>query len=289
MKSLGALLCTCALLWSAGPSLATDARPFTFPVVDGWTSADPPQVFSPDTLYDYIDGGSDLYLKYDFEELQVAEYRKGQVSVSAEVYRHRDANHVFGIYSQERAPNADFLALGAQGFYEQGSCNYIQDRYYIKLTGENTGADDRDILLAIARQISQELPKGPGLPSVLNNFPAAGKRPNAEKFIAKDFMGYAFLHSGFTAEYDRAGQKFQLFVISADSPKDAQSMLEQYFKQIKQDSRLVEGEYEVSDPHHGEMTLVWKGKFIWGTKDLKDPALRNQVLQELRVAAAKDT
>ena len=160
MKCVAVLACACAALLFPWTSFAADVKPFAFPQIDGWAIAGPPQVFSPDTLYDYINGGSDLYLKYDFEELQVAEYRKGQMSVSAEVYRHRDANHVFGIYSQERAQNADFVPLGAQGFYEKGSCNYIQDRYYVKLTGENTGADDREILLAIARRIFQELPSG---------------------------------------------------------------------------------------------------------------------------------
>ena len=102
-----------------------------------------------DTLYDYINGGSDLYLKYDFEELQVVEYRKDAMSVSVEVYRHRDADHAFGIYSQERVPSAAFLALGAQGYYENAVCNFIQGGYYVKLSSDDTGADDREILLAL--------------------------------------------------------------------------------------------------------------------------------------------
>ena len=267
------------VLW-AGPSTAAGARPFAFPAVDGWTLAGQSQAYSPDTLYDYIDGGSDLYLKYEFEELQVVEYRTDKMSVSAEVYRHRDADNAFGIYSQERVPSADFLALGAQGYYETAVCNFIQGGYYVKLSSENTGPDDREILLAFARRISQVLPAQFALPAVLSAFPSEGKTSNSEKFIAKDFLGYAFLHSGFITDYDRSGQKYQLFVISGDSPDDTRAMLEQYLKQLKQETNLAEGAYQVKDPYHGEMALFWKGKHIWGTLKVADPGLRSAYLKQ---------
>jgi hypothetical protein len=267
------------VLWG-GPALAAGVKAFAFPAVDGWKPAGQPQVFSPDTLYDYINGGSDLYLKYDFEELQVVEYRKDAMSVSVEVYRHRDADHAFGIYSQERVPSAAFLPLGAQGYYENAVCNFIQGGYYVKLSSDHTGADDREILLAFARRISQELPAQSVLPAVLSAFPSDGKRPNSEKFIAKDFLGYAFLHAGYLADYERSGQKYQLFVITGESPADARAMLEHYLKQIKREATLAEGAYQVKDPYHGEMALLWKEKYIWGTVKVTDPDVRAAYLKQ---------
>jgi hypothetical protein len=262
------------LFFWALPSVAAGAQPFVFPPMDGWTPAGPPQVFVPDTLYDYINGGSDLYLKYDFEELAVVEYRKDAMSVSAEVYRHRTPDHAFGIYSQERMPSAEFLPIGAQGYYENAVCNFIQRGYYVKLSGENTGADDRAVLLAFARRISEILPGPSALPDILAAFPAEGKKANAEKFIAKDFLGYGFLHSGFTADYERAGRRYQLFAMVGDDPADARAMLQQYLKQIKHDAPAVEGAYHVTDPYHGAMALFWKGRHIWGTIGLPDADLR---------------
>ncbi len=275
------------ILW-AGPSMAADGgTPFAFPAVPGWNLAGQPQVFSPDNLYEYIDGGADLYLKYEFEELQVAEYRKDKASVTAEVYRHRDANHAFGIYSQERLPSADFLEIGAQGYYESTVFNFIQGSYYVKLSGENTGAEDREILLAFARRFSQDLPGPSSLPGILSAFPADGKERNSEKFIAKDFLGYAFLHSGFTAEYQRSGQKYQLFVIAGDTPDDARTMLDRYLKQIRHEANVAEGGYQVKDPYHGDMALLWKGRYIWGTMNLADPALRAEYLTQFEAASPR--
>ena len=280
MKTTGRfVLVLIAMALGAWPSLVAAAQPFAFPAMDGWTPASQPQVFTPDTLYDYINGGSDLYLKYDFEELAVVEYRNGRMSVSAEVYRHRTPDHAFGIYSQERAPSAEFLSIGAQGYYENAACNFIQRGYYVKLTGESTGADDREILLRFARRISQSLPGPSTLPEILSAFPAEGKRANAEKFIAKDFLGYEFLHSGFTADFDWSGLKYQLFVIVGDDPDDARAMLQKYLKQLKHEAPVAEGAHQVTDPYHGTMALLWKGKHIWGTMGLPDAELRAAYLK----------
>ena len=275
MKTKGSLgLAVLGLILWASPSLASGAQPFAFPSMDGWTLAGPPQLFVPDTLYDYINGGSDLYLKYDFEELTVVEYRKDRMSVSAEVYRHRTPDHAFGIYSQERVPSAEFVAIGAQGYYENAVCNFIQRGYYVKLSSENTGTDDRAILLGLARRISETLPGPSALPEVLSAFPTEGKKANAEKFIARDFLGYGFLHSGFTADFDRSGRRYQLFVMVGDDPADARAMLQQYLRQIKHDAPVAEGSFQVTDPYHGAMTLLWKGRYIWGTIGLADAELR---------------
>lgn len=245
-----------------------------------------PQAFSPDTLYEYIDGGADLYLKYDFQKLLVADYRNdGQASVTVEIYRHRDPDHAFGIYSQERLPSADFLDIGTQGYRESGVLNFIKGSYYIKISGENTGPDDQDILLAFARSVSQKMAGHTALPAVLAAFPPEGKRKNSEKFVAKDFLGYSFLHSGFTADYELSGKKFQLFVIEAANPEDARAMLGRYLKQIgNAEAKLAEGPCRLKDPYHGEVDLFWKGRRIWGTMNLDDPSLRSRYLQRFEEA-----
>ena len=289
MKHLGAikgpalLFLICMTLWAglAVGAAAEGGKGFLFPEMPGWRMPSQPQTFSPDTLYEYIDGGADLYLKYDFQELLVADYRNdGQASVTVEVYRHRDPDHAFGIYSQERLSSADFLDIGMQGYRESGVLNFAKGAYYVKISSENAGVDDQDILLAFARTVSRELAGQTSLPAVLAVFPSEGKRKNSEKFVAKDFLGYSFLHSGFIADYEVSGKTYQLFVIQAANPEDARTMLERYLKQLgNAEAKVAEGPYRVKDPYHGEMDLFWKGKRIWGTMSLGDPALRSTYLK----------
>ena len=69
-------------------------------------------------------------------------------------------------------------------------------------------------------------------------------------------------------------------MIVGDTPDDARTMLGQYLKQIRHEANVAEGRYQVRDPYHGDMALLWKGRYIWGTMNLADPGLRAAYLTQ---------
>ncbi len=271
------------LLLTAQPELSWAAGPDTSLKVPGWKREGKIQVFSPQTLYNYIDGGADLYLKYDFQELQVSAYRDaGNGSVNIEIYRHRTPNQAFGVYSQERLPNARYLDIGAQGYIEESFLNFINGPYYVKMAAENTGAQTGAVLLQFARKILERLKAEGTLPAVLSAFPSEGKKSNTEKFIAKDFLGYSFFHSGFTANYEAEGKKFQLFIIEGRDARDAAAMIKRYFQEAgRPPENVLPGVYQISDRYHGPIEMGWKGKYIWGVINLDNPELRSKYAASL--------
>jgi hypothetical protein len=278
------LLLGCALgsVLFPGPR-ALGGKNIDFPEVSGWRKEGKTQIFSPRTLYEYIDGAADLYLAYEFRELHVAEYRGGKkAGVTVEIYRHQDPTQAFGIYSQERLANGRFLGIGAQGYHEPNVLNFLTGPYYVKITGFNTGEEDEKILLPFAEKVEAMLGEKTPLPRILSSFPPEGKKMNSEKFISKNFLGYSFLHSGYTADYEVAGRKFKIFAIEGQDQEDCRRMMEKYLKQTgKEGPKPSEGIYRLKDTYHGEVDLFWKGNLIWGIVDLKDPQLRSKYLQEI--------
>jgi hypothetical protein len=265
------------LAWASDSDLKT----FTFPEVVGWRQSGEIQTFNPETLFEYINGGADLYLTYDFQELKVAEYlNEKKASVILEVYRHKTPIHAFGIYSQERLPDADFLEIGSQGYIETNVLNFLAGSTYVKINSFKTGADDREILMTFAKRISGALGPGGALPSILSSFPEEGKKKNSEKFIAVKFLGYAFLHSAFIADYEVSGMKFKLFVIECAERDDCKGMVEKYLQQTGNPAKDAgEGRYMLSDRYHGKVDLHWKGKNIWGILNANDASLRSKYLR----------
>src|SRR4030043_1728339 len=117
-----------------------EAKDFKFPEVAGWKQSGEVQTFIPKTLFEYINGAADLYITYDFQELKVAEYlNEKKASVIVDVYCHKTPIHAFGIYSQERLSNANFLDIGAQGYIEQNILNFLIGPYYVKINSYSTG------------------------------------------------------------------------------------------------------------------------------------------------------
>jgi hypothetical protein len=277
MKTVCLVLGIIIFLWGPG----AEAKDFKFPEVTGWKQSGEIQTFIPKTLFEYINGAADLYLMYDFQELEVAEYlNEKKASVIVDVYRHKTPTHAFGIYSQERLSDTNFINIGAQGYIEKNVLNFLTGSYYVKLNSFNTGAEDEEILLNFAKKVSENLGEKGRLPSILSSFPEEGKKKNSEKFINKNFLGYSFLHSAFTADYELSGTKFKLFVIEGAGKDECKDMIQKYVQQTGSPRKdVVEGRHLIPDPHHGEIELHWKGKYIWGILSLNDPSSRSKYLK----------
>ena len=260
---------------------ASDLNAFVFPQVAGWKQSEEIQTFLPKTLFEYINGGADLYLTYDFQELKVAEYSNGKkASVTVEVYRHRTPTYAFGIYSEERLPDANFVAIGTQGYIEENVLNFLAGSYYVKISGIHTGSDDQEILLSFAKKVAEQLGEKGTLPQILSSFPEEGKVKNSERFIPIKFLGYAFLHSAFTATYQISGTKFEIFVIEGGDGNDCKDMVQRYLQQTGNPEKTVlEGRYKIRDPYHGEIELQWQGKYMWGIVSSTNPDLRSKYLK----------
>ena len=276
-----ALLCLMQIMHDPLGVCISEGKSFVFPEITGWKQSGEIQTFMPKTLYEYIDGAADLYLAYDFQELNVAEYLNDKrASVTMEIYHHQSPTHAFGIYSQERLPDANYLNIGAQGYIDKNILIFLSGDYYVKINSYNTGADDQEVLQTFAKRVEENLGEKGSLPSILSSFPPEGKIKNSEKFIAINFLGYSFLKTAFTADYDLSGQKFKLFLLDCREKDGCRNIIQKYLQQIGSPAKeVVDERYTLSDPHHGVVDLSWKGKYIWGVLDLRDPDLRSKYLK----------
>lgn len=72
---------------------------------------EPASFYKPDTLYEYIDGGADVYLLYDFQRLLHQNFRTPGGELTADIYDLGKPENAFGIYSAERSPRYKFVTL----------------------------------------------------------------------------------------------------------------------------------------------------------------------------------
>jgi hypothetical protein len=129
-----------------------------------------------ETLFEYINGGADLYLAYDFQELKVTEYSDGKkASVTVEIYRHQTPTLAFGIYSAERPPDPNLVDIGAQGYIDKDILNFLTGNYYVKMNSFKTGPEEQEGLLAFARKVVESLGEKGSLPGILASFRHPGK------------------------------------------------------------------------------------------------------------------
>jgi hypothetical protein len=269
--------CVICLMWlscalPAAP-ISTDEKELTkaFPSFAGWTKKGEPEIYTPDNLYEYIDGAADAFLSYDFQKLATLTYEKDKKSsYTVDLYQHSSDRNGFGIYSQEKPRDGSFLALGTQGYYEKGILNFFKGHYYVKMSGYDLGDDDEKVLTTAARAIASALEGSGTFPAAVKCFPATGKIANSEAYINRNFLGHSFLHSAYVADYEVKGQKFQVFIMEADSPRGVEEILANYTDFVKKKGITVEQDknfYRFQDPYYsssGMMNLKAQSNWLWG-------------------------
>src|SRR5512137_1524240 len=113
------ILVAALLIWAAASLPAQKNEP-QFPSVAGWKLAVEETVYTPNNLWDVIDGAADLFLEYNFVDLHIARYQQtADLEIKVELYRHKSSVDAFGIYSQERYPDYHFIDLGTQGYADK--------------------------------------------------------------------------------------------------------------------------------------------------------------------------
>jgi Family of unknown function (DUF6599) len=250
------------------------------------------KTYSQDDLFTYIDGEAELYFPYGFERLATAFYTKEggdpQIGLAADIYQMGSLLDAFGIYSQYRKPDAEFIPMGGEGFVNPSQLLFYQDRFFVQLSASGTAQLDRSVFESCARAISRALPGPPKKPLELNLLKIPALIPQTERYFPESLLGYSFFRRGLIALASQNGKKFRIFVIIEDSAQSAKIVLDRYVRYLK-DSKvpsdrilhLKDGGLFAPDPLHKGLMLTQKGRFIAGAADLENPAQGSTLIEQI--------
>lgn len=250
------------------------------------------KAYTKDDLFTYIDGEAELYFPYGFERLATAFYTKAGgdpgIGVAADIYQMGSLLDAFGIYSQYRKAEAEFISMGGEGFVNPSQLLFYQDRFFVQLSASGTAQLDRSVFESCARAISKALPGPPKKPLELNLLKIPAMIPQTERYFPESLLGYSFFRRGLIALASQNGKKFRVFVIIEDSAPSAKEVLDRYVRYLK-DSKvpsdrillLKEGRLFAPDPLHKGMMLGQKGRFIAGAVDLENPAQGSTLVEQI--------
>ena len=152
------------------------------PVPDGWEIAGEDKIYTPDDLYDYIDGGAELFLSYNMKEVASRTIRFDKDEIRIEIFDMNSSENAFGVFSHTRTQNEGNFGQGSQQF--TGTLIFWKSHYYITLTAND---DNQEIQLAfeiMASDIEQQISEEGKLPDLVSILPT-------DKLL-KD--GYVYFH-----------------------------------------------------------------------------------------------
>lgn len=149
--------------------------------IDGWIVSPQRHIFIGDELFDYINGGAEIYHEYGFEKVTVADYERAGDVITAEVYRM--ITDAFGIYSLLRGEGDGHLDMGNGGVISDYYLIFWSGNHIVAVTAQTEFDNSTEAVKSIAQTISDMLEKDGKLPAMLDIVPTQNRLAGSEKYV----------------------------------------------------------------------------------------------------------
>jgi len=145
--------------------------------LNGWSAAKTVPLLSPKDLYEYMDGGAELYLSYGFGEALSRTYSStSNPEVVVEIYDLLESRNAFGVFTQVREKES--LLFGQAAYAIPGALLFWKNRYYISISAWEPSIQADKFISEIAAFINSKITAEGQIPEVVSLLPPEGMIPS---------------------------------------------------------------------------------------------------------------
>jgi hypothetical protein len=203
--------------------------------VAGWAYKGEGKIYTRDNLFEYIDGGAELYLSYGFSSVLTRRYtRDGEPDIMVDVFDMTTSKNAFGVFSHSRETIDAAYGQGSQ--YTRGLLLFWKDRYYVSVLASPETEASKTAVFDLARTIDAAIPGEGPLPAILDLLPSDSLVEESIRY----FHHYIWLNSHYyvadenilhidetteavLAKYRDRGKRWYLLVV--EYPSDGEALL----------------------------------------------------------------
>jgi len=197
-----------AAAWAAAADVILPPDGF----VPGWTKADKSVHFQKTDLFNYIDGGAELFVEFGFEDLVVQTYVNGVLELTLEVYRMESPESALGVYLLKSGKETPVKGLNTRNTGDRFQITALRNRWFIHVNNPDGLPEAVPAMTALAQKLTAGLPEGPPV-TLLDALPPNGIIRGSERL----FRGPYALQSLYTlGPTDILQQNRTIFGIAAD-------------------------------------------------------------------------
>jgi hypothetical protein len=244
--------------------------------VAGWTQQGPARYYTTDNLYEYMDGNSEGYFSYNFQNMHGITCKQGETTFVIDISDMGDADDAYGWFSATRDPRQPEYAAGMGGQIVPRRLIFAKGKYYVEIAANPEG-DYTAPLRQWAAALDKLVPGGTEVPAALAWFPVEHRQ--TLKLVPQSVLGLRVLKRGYVAQYDFG----KAFVVTEDSPDSAGAVMQSLRQRFGDTTPLKLGDdaFQSTDKYLGRMCFVRTGRYVAGyavTADGMDPVALSAAL-----------
>ena len=234
----------------------------------GFKKVEGPTYYGPDKLFDYINGGAELFLAYGFSELlvvELAEDQKHTNRATLEIYNMETLENAFGVFKTEEGDEPYRLPGGAEGRMGNGLLQFYKGKFYVKVFLLPQSKAYRKVVEKIGKTVEERIKGTFSKPAFFDFLPVKDRIAGSENYTSKDFLGQPFFKGIASAQFMQEEKTYRVFLSVEPNREEAEESFQKY------------REYLIGEK-------AYQGKLKGGTKGFvgKDPYYGNCVVSVIK-------
>ncbi len=141
--------------------------------ITGWEKTENDSYYNEESLFNYINGGAELYISYGFNNVISRRYsRNGNSQIAVEIFDMGNSINAYGVFTHVREEMDESYGQGSQ-LYEDAIL-FWKYRYYVSVVSLDGSEDAQLTIKNIAEYIDDSISETGELPGVLRVIPERG-------------------------------------------------------------------------------------------------------------------
>jgi len=235
--------------------------------------------FTPDTLYEKINGRAGLYLQFHVAAMVFGSYAHrsdGDRTIDVFWYDMGEPQNALGIYKSELPPHVEPLEIGSASYETGGAVFFIKGSAYVQVLPAGPDEADAEVALAIAKKVGEVIEDVKDDMWATKVLPEPGRVADSFEYIATDAFGLDYLANVFAADYDSPAGRLKLFVHRAADAAAADVLLKEHLAFFEEYGEIVWSDPDaarhiVAGNSDGVIDVVFvKGRYFGGVTGAED-------------------
>jgi Family of unknown function (DUF6599) len=140
------------------------------------------KVYDRKSLFDYMDGGAEVYLAFDFREVWKRRYAgPGGRELALDIFDMGTPGEAFGVFSCDRQDPG--VGIGQDSEYGFGLLRFWQGRYFVSVTASAEDEETGKTVLKLGQEVVKHLGPPGDLPELVNLLPRPSLRTDRTSFF----------------------------------------------------------------------------------------------------------
>ncbi|MHB8055454.1 MAG: DUF6599 family protein [Candidatus Aminicenantales bacterium] len=211
--------------------------------IQEWKATGNDSVFDRKTLYDYMDGGAEVYLAFDYREVFVRRFAdSGENEIVLDIYDMGSPAEAYGIFSCDREDPPAGIGQGSE--YGLGLLRFWRGRYFVSITVSGNEEKAEKAVLELGKAVAPILGPDGSFPGMLDLLPQDGLQADKTSYFhnhihlsnryfvsAENILNLDEKTECVFAEYaSKSGDSGRLLVVRYPDAADAQTAFASFLK-----------------------------------------------------------